>query len=190
LISSWFSHQKHDENITPENKNFIQEVVKDKFGKQVVSKGVLTFENSSSLLKTEALPAVEWQKGFKRTGLVARKIGHFPLWLKNGRQIATTVLQIADNHVVKYIPPEEFNPTQRKPLTNYKGRACLLIGSESIDPNILTAGYAGLFKGTGVMPKKNLSRFIISPEAAILPGTQLNVTHFKVGDFVDVRGKT
>lgn len=65
-----------------------------------------------------------------------------------------------------------------------------MVGSEAIDPNSLTANYAGLFKGSGVMPKKNLSRFIISPEAALLPGTPLNATHFRVGDYVDVRGRT
>lgn len=155
-----------------------------------MNKGVMTYENASSLLKTETLPAVEWQAGFRRTGLIARKLGHFPLWLKSGKRIDTTVLQVADNHVVKYIPPEDYNPTQKKHLQNFKGKGCLMIGSEAIDPNILTANYAGLFKGTGVMPKKNLSRFIISPEAAILPGTQLHAAHYRVGDFVDVRGKT
>ena len=40
------------------------------------------------------------------------------------------------------------------------------------------------------MPKKQLGRFIISPEAAIQPGTPLFASHFKVGDYVDVRGKT
>lgn len=125
-----------------------------------------------------------------RSGLIARKLGHYPLWLKNGKRIDTTILQVADNHVVKYIPPEMYNPTQRKPLKNYEGFGCLLVGSESIDPSLLTANYAGLFKGSGVMPKRNLSRFLISPEAALLPGTQLNATHFRVGDFVDVRGKT
>lgn len=162
----------------------------DKFGPPVVSKGLLTYENSSSLLKREELPQVEWRKGLRRTGLVARKLGHLPLWLKNGKRIDTTILQIADNHVIKYIPPGMFDPTQKKPLQKIRGYGCLLIGSEAIDPNLLTANYIGLFKDSGVMPKRNLSRFIISPEAAILPGTQLNATHFRVGDFVDVRGKT
>lgn len=125
-----------------------------------------------------------------RCGLIARKLGHYPLWLKNGKRIDTTILQIADNHVVKYTPPEMYNPTQRKPLKNYERLGCLLVGSESIDPNLLTANYAGLFKDSGVMPKRNLSRFLVSPEAELLPGTQLNATHFRVGDFVDVRGKT
>jgi len=182
--------KNQEKNLTPENKMFIQDVVHEKYGKPVVKKGLLTYENASSLLKTEMLEPVEWRKGLQRTGLIGKKIGHYPLWLKNGQMINTTVLQIVDNHVVKYYPPEEFNPTTRKHLMTYKGFACMLIGSESIDPNKVTGNYAGLFKGSGVMPKKNLNRFIISPEAAILPGTELNVTHFRVGDFVDVRGKT
>jgi len=40
------------------------------------------------------------------------------------------------------------------------------------------------------MPTKILGRFLISPEAAIQPATPLYASHFKVGDYVDVRGKT
>jgi len=53
-----------------------------------------------------------------------------------------------------------------------------------------TKEYCGLFKDSGVMPTKILGRFLISPEAAIQPGTPLYASHFKVGDYVDVRGKT
>lgn len=66
----------------------------------------------------------------------------------------------------------------------------MLVGAESTDPSKLTKEYCGLFKDSGVMPKKILSRFLISPTAALMPGTPLNVDHFRVGDFVDVRGKT
>lgn len=65
-----------------------------------------------------------------------------------------------------------------------------MVGAESTDPTMLTKDYCGLFKDSGVMPKKVLSRFIVSPTAQLLPGTPLNVSHFRVGDFVDVRGKT
>lgn len=40
------------------------------------------------------------------------------------------------------------------------------------------------------MPKKMLRRFLITSEAVIQPGTPLNANHFKVGQFVDVRGFT
>ena len=188
LCSIFF--KRREENITPENKDFIKEFAEEKYGKSVTNYGLMTYENSSSLLKTESLAPVEWRKGLVRTGLIGRKIGHYPLWLKSGKRINTTVIQISDNHVIKYTPPGEFNPTQRKHLKDYSRQGCLLIGSEAIDPNRLTADYMGLFNDSGVMPKKNLNRFVISPEAAILPGTPLNVSHFRVGDFVDVRGLT
>lgn len=40
------------------------------------------------------------------------------------------------------------------------------------------------------MPKRILKRFMISPEAALQPGTPLFAAHFKIGDVVDIRGKT
>lgn len=67
---------------------------------------------------------------------------------------------------------------------------CALVGAESTDPSLLTKEYCGLFANSGVMPKRILGRFIISPEAAVQPGTPISVNHFRVGDYVDVRGKT
>lgn len=155
-----------------------------------MKRGVETYEKASSLLKTEELPAVEWRKGLQRTGLIGKKIGVYPLWLKNGKRILTTMIQILDNHVVRYVSPENNSPTQRKHLHDYSKHAQLYIGSGSVDPNRLTANYSGLFEKVGVMPKMHLNRFAISPEAELLPGTELNVLHFRVGDHVDVRGKT
>uniref|UniRef100_A0A8D8C618 Large ribosomal subunit protein uL3m n=1 Tax=Culex pipiens TaxID=7175 RepID=A0A8D8C618_CULPI len=192
----WFVRKErtvHDELITPENTSFVKEVLYERYGPSALIKGVLTFDQSkSSLIKSEELPPVQWQPGMKRTGVIAKKIGQYPLWRKDGTKIRTTLLQIIDNHVVKYIPPEEFEPprepNQKRNWKNPYG--CLLVGAESRDPSIFTKEYCGLFKDSGVIPKQHLCRFIISPEARILPGTPLNVTHFRVGDFVDVRGKT
>lgn len=54
----------------------------------------------------------------------------------------------------------------------------------------VTKEYSGVFKESGVIPKRILRRFIISPEAALQPGTPLFATHFKPGEVVDIRGKT
>lgn len=54
----------------------------------------------------------------------------------------------------------------------------------------ITKEYYGIFNDTGVMPKRILKRFIISPEAALQPGTPLTVAHFKPGEIVDIRAKT
>ncbi|XP_055913794.1 39S ribosomal protein L3, mitochondrial [Eupeodes corollae] len=191
----WFVRKNrviHDDNITPENKVFVKEIIHDTFGPPAIIKGVQTYDqtNKLSLLKAEEQVNVEWTPQVRRTGLLARKIGQYPLWLKNGRRIRTTLLQVVDNHVIKYVPPEEYQPTRVPKVTNIKKFGCLLVGAESADPSLLTKEYCGLFKDSGVMPKKNIARFLVTPSAAINPGTRLDVTHFRVGDFVDVRGKT
>lgn len=65
-----------------------------------------------------------------------------------------------------------------------------MVGAESTDPTSLTKEYCGLFSDSGVIPKKHLCRFLVSPSAALQPGTPLLASHFRVGDFIDVRGKT
>lgn len=99
--------------------------------------------------------------------------------------------QIVDNHVIKYTEPENYNPMPQPKFINRPNRfGCILIGAESTDPSKFTKEYCTLFKNSGVMPKNIISRFTVSPQAALLPGTPINVTHFRVGDFVDVKGKT
>lgn len=177
------------DNLSAENKKFIEDKVAHDFGPKVVHRGVETYE-SSSLLKVPQIEPIVWKRGMVRCGTIAKKLGHYPLWLKDGKRIATTVLQIVDNHVVKFIPAGQFNPTQKKPNMNYSRRACILVGAESDDPSKFTGNYIGIFKGSGVMPCNKLARFIVSPEAELPLGTPLNVTHYRVGDYVDVRGKT
>lgn len=191
----WFyrkSRVVHDDNITPENKGFVKEIIHDTYGPPAIIKGVQTYDltNKLSLLKAEEQTNVEWTPQVRRTGLLARKIGQYPLWLKDGTRIRTTLLHIVDNHVIKYIPPEEYVPSHKPNVRNAKKFGCLLVGAESTDPSLLTKEYCGLFKDSGVMPKKNLARFLVTPDAAINPGTRLDVTHFRVGDTIDVRGKT
>lgn len=92
--------------------------------------------------------------------------------------------------MIKYYSAEEYD-TPRKGLCRIKKpKACLLIGAEATDPTLLTKEYCGLFKDSGVMPKKHLARFFISPDAKLLPGTPISALHFNIGNYVDVRGKT
>lgn len=95
-----------------------------------------------------------------------------------------------DNHVIKYYSPEEYNPPRKRIERIYNKRACLLLGAESADPTLFTKEYCGIFKDSGVIPKKYLSRFFVSPDAALPPGTPISISHFQVGNCVDVRGKT
>ncbi|KAJ3633994.1 hypothetical protein MTP99_010906 [Tenebrio molitor] len=63
-------------------------------------------------------------------------------------------------------------------------------GAEAADPSLFTREYCGIFKDSGVIPKKTLARFFVSHDAALSPGTLVNALHFQVGNYVDVRGLT
>ncbi|KAK2577456.1 hypothetical protein KPH14_003560 [Odynerus spinipes] len=170
-----------DEHLTTENKQFIREVVESKY----------STPQTSSPLKLEPIePLLEWKQGLRRTGLIAKKIGIYPMWLQNGKRVNSTLLQIVDNQVIKYIPPEQFHPVKCKNRSPKKRMASLVVGAESTDPQMFRKEYYNLFKDSGVMPKRVMMRFIISPEAALQPGTPLYATHFKPGDIIDIRGKT
>lgn len=39
-------------------------------------------------------PVAQWRRGLRRTGLIAKKIGVYPLWLKNGKKVHSTLLQV------------------------------------------------------------------------------------------------
>lgn len=176
------------ERLTPENTVFIKEVTHEKFGPPAIISGLSTYQVPSPLRE----PPVEkgtWTEKSKRCGLITRKIGCYPLWTKQGKIIWCTLLQVVDNHVVKYIPPEDNNSKYKTKSTPIKTKlGALLIGAESGDPQKFTKEYCGLFAGAGLPPKRVLTRFNISPEAIIQPGTPLYATHFQPGDIVDVAG--
>lgn len=95
-----------------------------------------------------------------------------------------------DNHVIKQYSPEEYDPPRKRVIAPKKKLACLLLGADATDPSLLTREYCGLFKDSGVMPKRLLGRFFVSPQAILPTGTLITANHFRVGEYVDVRGKT
>jgi large subunit ribosomal protein L3 len=66
----------------------------------------------------------------------------------------------------------------------------LVVGALSCDPRKFTRAYNGLFEQAGVPPKRKLTRFFITPNSVIKPGTPLYATHFRCGDYVDVQART
>ncbi|CAG9854559.1 unnamed protein product [Phyllotreta striolata] len=176
---TWFTKQmkvKRDELITRENEAFIQQAVQDKY--------------SNVTPKAEIATNVEWSPKYQRTGVIARKIGVYPLWLKTGEKIQTTLLEVLDNHVVKHYLPEEYDPPRKRPKLIVNKKHCLILGAGAGDPTLFTREYCGLFNESGIIPKKILARFFISPEATLPLGTLITAKHFQVGNTVDVRGKT
>uniref|UniRef100_A0A6G1SA47 Large ribosomal subunit protein uL3m n=1 Tax=Aceria tosichella TaxID=561515 RepID=A0A6G1SA47_9ACAR len=172
----------YDENLTKGNEEFFQAFLKEKYPLAA---------GSSPLRKEPWDTSEQFTEGTQRIGLIAKKLGTFPQWLNTGRRILTTCLMVTDNHVIKYHSPEEYaeigRPVDRK---RYAGLGCAIVGADSRDPRQFTAEYNGLFNESGIMPKKKLSRFFITHNARIEPGTPLVVSHFRPGMFVDIYGKT
>lgn len=149
-------------------------MVRDRFGAPITVDGITKYPlgayDDSILVKVKDVEPKEWTITTRRTGLIARKIGTVPLWKKDGKKIMTTMLHVEDNHVIKYIPPGEFNPTHVPKHRRLDRLGCLMVGAVGTDPAMFTKAYCGLFADTGVAPKKYLGRFIISPDAALPPG--------------------
>ena len=125
--------------------------------------------------------------------------------------------KIEDNHVVKYIPLEDYKNTimaqkrlrpqiyhRTKKLTRGKFTSqqrwlqvyqnlcfagVLVVGALSGDPAKFTKDYCGLFTSSGVHPKKKLARFPVSDNAIIQPGTRLRAAHFQAGQYLDIIGR-
>lgn len=175
-------HAYYDEKLSPKNEEFFEQFLKDKY----------SIKNGTSPLKREPWNNNEtFTDGTARTGLLAKKLSAFPMWTKTGRRLLTTCLMVSDNHVIKYHSPEEVEKNARRvDAERYKGLGCIVIGSDSQDPRKFTAEYNGLFNESGVMPKKKLTRFFVTHNARIEPGTPLLASHFRPGMYVDVYGKT
>lgn len=66
----------------PENEEFVKEVVQDRYSALIT--------NDVNQISVSG----KWEPGMTRTGVIAKKIGCYPLWLKDGTQISTTLLQV------------------------------------------------------------------------------------------------
>lgn len=148
--------------------------MRDRYGAPVTVNGITKYpqgaNDASILVKVKEMEPLEWTPRTRRVGVIARKIGNVPLWQKDGKKIWTTMLQVEDNHVIKYIPPGEYQPTQTPKHRRIDRFGCLMVGACGTDPSMFTKGYCGLFANSGVAPKKYLGRFIVTPDAALPAG--------------------
>lgn len=183
-----------DEPVTGENKEFLKDLLEEKY-KGPLKKEIAPFNNSEGV----------WKPWSRRCGVLGVKIGVQPLWLKNGGKILTTMLHVSDNHVVRVNPRDHYDTSYRglqdqRPVYTTKAKngqqtraeliAMVVVGSESTDPQKFTKDYCGLFTDSGVMPKRHLARFPVTENAILQPGTPLTASHFTVGQWVDVFGRT
>ncbi|KAH9509531.1 54S ribosomal protein L3 [Bulinus truncatus] len=166
-------------------------------------------KNSESPLKEAPWDRNPYVKGTLRQELLALKLVTMFMWIEEGTifhsyftsgiySFFTSALsrrwlqsrKVLDNHVINYVPPEIY-ATYPSHLPHHRHRFGLqVVGALSSDPRQFSKPYNNLFLKAGVLPKRWLTRFLVTPDAAVQPGTPLSVNHFRVGDYVDVQGRT
>ncbi|OAF65534.1 hypothetical protein A3Q56_06754, partial [Intoshia linei] len=99
---------------------------------------------------------------------------------------------VLDNDVIRYKSADLLKNSHGfdKKFLRQKNNNALVVGSLNMNYINYRKAYNNLFSEANVPPKRKLTRFFVTPDAFIDPGTPLNVSHFNVGQFIDVQAKT
>jgi len=163
---------KWGQNLTPKNREFAKEIATDRARINTQ----LSEEQTSILKNDNPWPIYKYKNGSRRTGMLMRKLGVQPLWLRDGTRVVTTLFQVHNCHVVKYIPKHEHNGHS----------ACVIVGCGNGVPYLKNENYTQYCLDAGLTPKAKLARFPITENARLQPGTPLHVQHFHVGQYIDI----
>jgi len=113
-----------------------------------------------------------------RTGLIATKLGMSSLFSELGRLDPVTLLKVDNCQVVGHRTIEK------------NGYNALLLGADNKKPSRESKAMKAVFAASKVEPKKNLREFRVSEDALVEIGSEIKVDYFKVGQFVDVVGRS
>ncbi len=113
-----------------------------------------------------------------RTGLIARKMGMSRVFADNGRHVPVSVLQLDNVQVVAQRTVEK------------DGYAALQLGWGTAKVKNVTNAQRGHFAKAKVEPKRVLREFRISEDNMVDVGAELAASHFVVGQYVDVSGRS
>lgn len=111
-----------------------------------------------------------------RTGIIFRKLGMTSIFTDDGEQIPVTLLCAENCQVVA-------QKTEKK-----DGYTALQVGGGLVKATRISKALRGHFSKAKVEPKKKLVEFRVSSDCLTEVGASLSVSHFQVGQFVDVSG--
>ena len=110
-----------------------------------------------------------------RTGLMAKKLGMTRVFDQNRKHNSVTVLEIPSAKVLKL----------RK--TDTDGYNALVVGFGESKPAKLNKPEKSFFAKLKTEPVKKIKEFRVSEDSLVESGTMIDVSHFVVGQFVDVK---
>jgi len=111
-----------------------------------------------------------------RTGLIAKKVGMSIVYDSEGMVIPVTLLSIDDCQVVQVKTKES------------DGYAALQVGSGKVKLKNVGKSLKNHFAKHSAAPKHKLVEFRVDESNLIASGTNLSVSHFVTGQFVDITG--
>lgn len=113
-----------------------------------------------------------------RTGLIAQKLGMSRMFDENGKSTPVTLLKVEECQVVSVL-------TQEK-----NGYVALQVGAGKAKVKNVNKAKRGQFAKAKVEPKAKLAEFRVTEDSLVDVGSELCVSHFVPGQFVDVTGIT
>jgi large subunit ribosomal protein L3 len=111
-----------------------------------------------------------------RTGVIARKIGMSSYFEKNGNKVPVTLVQVQNCQVVGH----------RTVVAN--GYNSLVVGAEDVKPSKVSKSLRVIYNNLQIEPKRVVREFRIAEDAFVEVGKFLTVSHFVVGQLVDIVG--
>ncbi|MCP5369759.1 MAG: 50S ribosomal protein L3 [Rickettsiaceae bacterium] len=113
-----------------------------------------------------------------RTGLIAKKVGMTSMFTEQGERITLTLLQLEDCQVIGH-----------KTLDR-DGYNAVILGSTIAKASKVAKPQKKLYADTKLEPRKLLKEFRVSEEHKLAIGTEVKPSHFRVGQYIDISGKS
>jgi len=176
-----FQSSSRDVEKVIKRKCLTPEQVEEYYQRGILTQWIATPKRIRGKTWVEYDGVTGWRRGVsRRTGVFAKKIGmrrEVDMW---GLVHPVTVVQMQNNQVVQ-VKGQKDHQT--------KGPYCTLqLGAGLKKWKNLTKAEQGHLAKAGVSPKAILGEFKVSENASMPVGTSILVTHFVVGQYVDVKG--
>ncbi|MBL0318393.1 MAG: 50S ribosomal protein L3 [Alphaproteobacteria bacterium] len=114
-----------------------------------------------------------------RTGVIAQKVGMTSRFDQEGKKVPVTILLVDGCQVI-----------QRKQEEGKDGYNAVQVGVCDVKPQRANKPKKGHFAKAGIAVKKHIKEFRVAADALLDVGTEILVTHFVLGQFVDVQATT
>ncbi len=112
------------------------------------------------------------------TGILGKKLGMTRIFTQDGKWVEVTLIQAGPCVVVQ-------RKTEEK-----DGYNAVQLGFGDIKPSRCTKPLRGHFEKAGVPTKRFLREFRVEKDSPLKPGDEVKIDIFKIGDRVDISGKS